>query len=130
MFLVVVVVAPPPLHINPKMATKTATMDDIDGVEEEMRDSANATTSLVDEDVLADMLRKSCKRTFEFFLKSYGQPIPLNEEAAGDRLACKLRDEYELVRHLPPPKRPQPSAPTATQTKPTKRLAPNSSLSI
>eukprot|EP01136_Pigoraptor_vietnamica_P006720 Opistho-1_new@39983 len=65
---------------------------------------------------LKTIVFRSLKRTHDMFLGSYGKRVVLPEghESKRIRLSCRLRDEYDAVRSLPPPPAQRPSAPAAT----------------
>jgi len=70
--------------------------------------SSGSTAHQVDEATLERHIRASLKRTHELFLKNHQTfaSLPTLEESERLVLFSKIRDEYEPVRHLPPPKRP------------------------
>lgn len=64
------------------------------------------TVAVPSEEVDAELLSKlvtSRAQSQLMFLGNYGMPTAVNEDAQKLKLASKIRDEYELVKKLPPP---------------------------
>ncbi len=53
---------------------------------------------------------RSLKRSHDMFISDNIQPPPIDEKSERVKIACKIRDEYGMVRHLPQPKEVKPPA--------------------
>ncbi|XP_033631650.1 pleiotropic regulator 1-like [Asterias rubens] len=53
---------------------------------------------------------RSLKRSHDMFISDNIQPPPIDEKSERVKLACKVRDEYGMVQHLPQPKEVKPPA--------------------